>query len=98
MTEAKAGSLTIVDSQGKLLGIFVDGDLRRYMTRDENILNRSLGEVMTRNPITINDNALAAEALKIFNEHNIDDLVVIDSQGKPVGLVDAQDLPKMKLV
>ena len=98
MTEAKAGSLTIVGSDGKLRGIFVDGDLRRYMTRDDQILNRTLGSVMTRDPITIREDALAAEALRIFNERNIDDLVVVNAQNEPTGLVDSQDLPKMKLM
>ena len=98
MTEAKAGSLTVVGSDGKLRGIFVDGDLRRYMTRDDQILNRTLGSVMTRDPITIREDALAAEALRIFNERNIDDLVVVNAQNEPTGLVDSQDLPKMKLM
>lgn len=98
MTEAKAGSLTVVGKDGKLTGIFVDGDLRRYMTKDEQILNCTLGEVMTHNPITIREDALAAEALRIFNERNIDDLVVVNANNEPTGLVDSQDLPKIKLM
>jgi len=54
--------------------------------------------VMTRNPICIRDDALATEALKIFNERNIDDLIVVNSKREPVGLVDSQDLPKLKIV
>ena len=53
---------------------------------------------MTRNPICIRDEALAAEALKIFNERNIDDLIVVNAKREPVGLVDSQDLPKLKLM
>ena len=68
------------------------------MTRDDQILNRTLGSVMTRDPITIREDALAAEALRIFNERNIDDLVVVNAQNEPTGLVDSQDLPKMKLM
>jgi arabinose-5-phosphate isomerase len=53
---------------------------------------------MTRNPICIREEALAAEALKIFNEHNIDDLLVVNARREPVGLLDSQDLPKLKLM
>ena len=53
---------------------------------------------MTRNPICIRDDALAAEALKIFNERSIDDLIVVNLRREPVGLVDSQDLPKLKLM
>ena len=53
---------------------------------------------MTRNPICISETALAVEALKIFNERNIDDLIVVNSKREPVGLVDSQDLPKLKIV
>jgi len=98
MTRHKAGSLSIVNGKGKLAGVFTDGDLRRHMAGDEKILERKLSEVMTRNPIHIREDVLAAEALKIFNERNIDDLIVVNARREPVGLVDLQDLPKMKLM
>ncbi len=98
MTEAKAGSLSIVNKEGKLVGIFADGDLRRHMARDEQILRRILKDVMTPNPIVIQENALAAEALRIFNEKNIDDLIVVNEFNEPKGLIDSQDLPKIKMM
>jgi arabinose-5-phosphate isomerase len=98
MTRHKAGSLSVVDARGKLVGVFTDGDLRRHMGNDDRVLERALKEVMTRNPICVRDDALAAEALKIFNERNIDDLIVVNARKEPVGLVDLQDLPKMKLM
>ena len=98
MTRAKSGSLALVDRRGKLAGVFTDGDFRRRMSTDQELLTRPLAEVMTRNPICIRDEALAAEALKIFNERNIDDLVVVNAKREPVGLVDSQDLPKLKLM
>ena len=98
MTKAKSGSLAIVDRRGKLAGVFTDGDFRRRMSSDNDLLTRPLAEVMTRNPICIRDEALAAEALKIFNERNIDDLIVVNAKREPVGLVDSQDLPKLKLM
>ena len=98
MTRAKSGSLGVVDARGKLVGIFTDGDFRRHMASDEHLLTKLLKQVMTRNPIAVRDDALAVEALKIFNERNIDDLIVVNAQKKPVGLIDSQDLPKLKIV
>lgn len=98
MTRAKSGSLAVVNARGKLAGVFTDGDFRRHMATDDNLLSKPLKAVMTRNPICIHDNALAAEALKIFNERNIDDLIVVNAKREPVGLVDSQDLPKMKIL
>jgi len=97
MIRAKCGSVCIIDARGKLLGVFTDGDLRRLFS-DEDLMTRKIDDVMTRRPITIRDNALAAEALKIFDEHTIDDLVVVDKLGRPVGLIDSQDLPKLKVL
>jgi arabinose-5-phosphate isomerase len=98
MTRAKSGSLAVLDARGKLVGIFTDGDFRRHMATDENLLSQPLKSVMTRSPICIRDDALAAEALKIFNERNIDDLIVVNAKHEPVGLVDSQDLPKLKIM
>ena len=98
MTRAKSGSLAVLDARGKLAGIFTDGDFRRHMAADENLLSQPLKKVMTRRPICIAENALAVEALKIFNERNIDDLIVINAKHEPVGLVDSQDLPKLKIM
>jgi arabinose-5-phosphate isomerase len=98
MTHAKSGSLSVVNARGKLVGVFTDGDFRRRMAADENLLIQPLKKVMTRNPICICENALAAEALKIFNERNIDDLIVVNAKREPVGLVDSQDLPKLKIM
>ena len=98
MTHAKSGSLAVVNARGKLAGIFTDGDFRRHMATDDNLLSQPLKEIMTRNPICVRDTALAAQALKIFNERNIDDLIVVNAKNEPVGLVDSQDLPKLKIV
>ena len=98
MTRAKSGSLSVVNAAGKLTGVFTDGDFRRHMALDENLLSQPLAKVMTRHPICIREDALAAEALKIFNDRNIDDLIVVNAKREPVGLVDSQDLPKLKLM
>ena len=98
MTHAKSGSLGVFNARGKLAGVFTDGDFRRRMATDENLLAQPLKKVMTLNPICIRDDAPAREALKIFNERNIDDLIVVNAKREPVGLVDSQDLPKLKIM
>jgi arabinose-5-phosphate isomerase len=98
MTRAKSGSLSVVNNRGRLVGVFTDGDFRRRMSTDENILSRPLRAVMTKRPIAVRADALAVEALKIFNERNIDDLIVVNAKQEPVGLVDSQDLPKLKIM
>jgi len=98
MTQAKSGSLSVVNARGKLIGVFTDGDFRRHIATDGNLLAQPLRKVMTPNPVRIHEDALAAEALKVFNERNIDDLMVVNAKSEPVGLVDLQDLPKLKLM
>ena len=98
MTQAKSGSLSVVDRRGKLAGVFTDGDFRRRMAGDAELLSRPLKSVMTRHPVCIHEDALAVEALKIFDQRDIDDLIVVNARREPVGLIDSQDLPKLKLL
>ena len=98
MSGAKSGSLSVVNAKGKLVGVFTDGDLRRRLVADRDVISRPLKSVMTRNPICIREDALAADALRIFDSHNIDDLIVVNAKKEPVGLIDSQDLPKLKLM
>ncbi len=98
MGQAKAGCVSVVDALGQLVGIFTDGDLRRYLARDLHPLEASIGEVMSADPITIQEESLAVEALNLFDQEPIDDLIVVNADGAPVGLIDTQDLPKMKLM
>jgi arabinose-5-phosphate isomerase len=99
MTKAKAGCIALVDeSTGKLTGILTDGDFRRHVLSSADFLSQPVGRFMTRTPKTVSLEALAVEALRVFDRHKIDDLIVIDGSGRPVGLVDVQDLPKMKLL
>lgn len=98
MTRAKSGIVSITNRQGKLVGVFTDGDLRRHMAENDNVLAQPLAKVMTRRPIAIQEDALAVEALKIFDERNIDDLIVVNARREPVGLIDSQDLPRLKLM
>ncbi len=101
MTKAKAGSAVIADDAGLLLGIFTDGDFRRIMaqaTDRSGVLADSISVHMTQSPMFVRDDVYAAELLKVFERKRIDDLPVCDAQGHVVGLVDIQDLPKMKVL
>ncbi len=98
MTRARAGSVGILDSHDRLLGIFTDGDLRRHIPTQTNLLNLPIEKVMTRDPITVTGEELAVDVLKIFEDNNIDDLPVVDHQKKIIGSVDIQDLPKLKIL
>ena len=93
---AKSGCVVATDPDGRLAGVFTDGDLRRLVLRGESVLDRPLEEEMTRDPVRIPWQAPAAEALDLIAEHRIDELVAIDADDRPVGLVDSQDLPPMK--
>ena len=53
---------------------------------------------MTKSPKTIRDDAMGVDALNLFEKHKIDDLVVVNARGEPVGIVDGQDLPKLKIL
>jgi arabinose-5-phosphate isomerase len=98
MTRAKSGTISVVDKQGRIAGVFTDGDFRRHIARGPEVLQVPIRTVMTRNPITIRQDALAVEALRIFQQRQIDDLIVVDENKQPVGIVDSQDLPKFKIM
>ncbi|MCH8540605.1 MAG: KpsF/GutQ family sugar-phosphate isomerase [Opitutales bacterium] len=98
MTKARSGALALVDEQKCLVGIFTDGDFRRAIIASSDALDQRLAEHMTANPITIPVSAMAVEAVKLFQKHPIDDLIAVNKDGTPVGLVDNQDLPKLRVV
>ena len=97
ITKARAGSATVVDSRGRLVGIFTDGDLRRHLDAVR-LVDLPVTKVMTRNPKTIDQERLAEEALLLLREYRIDELVVINDRRAPVGLLDVQDLLKAGFV
>ncbi len=99
MTKAKSGSIALVQPRtGKLTGILTDGDFRRGALTGPGFLDRPVSNFMTKGPKTVSADALGVDALRLFEAHKIDDLIVVDTKGKPVGLVDGQDLPKLKIV
>ena len=98
LTARRAGAALVVDEAGQLEGIFTHGDFARRFPADPHIGMRAVGEVMTVNPVTIHADKLAAEVLMVLEQHRIDDLVVTDASGKPLGIVDSQDLSRLKIL
>jgi arabinose-5-phosphate isomerase len=99
MTRARSGSIALVRSPGgRLAGILTDGDFRRSALSGPDFLRQPVSRFMTRRPKVIAEEALGVEALRLFELHKIDDLIVVNRRGQPVGLVDSQDLPKLKIV
>jgi arabinose-5-phosphate isomerase len=90
-------SACVVDKNKKFVGIFTDGDLRRHLEADPQLLVRHVGDVMTRHPLTIKKDRLATEAFDILMTRKVDELPVVDSKGHLTGLLDVQDLLKAGL-
>ena len=99
ITEAKCGSIALTDpASGKLVGVFSDGDFRRAALREPLVLGKPVEAFMSVQPKTVQAEAMAVEALRIFEKHKISSLIAVDANGAPVGLIDAQDMPKLRLV
>jgi arabinose-5-phosphate isomerase len=92
LTKGRPGAAVIVDAQGILAGVFTDGDLRRCLTSQPQFLERPISFCMGKNPKTIGAQVYAEEALAVLRQHAIDQVIVIDENRKPIGLVDIQDL------
>lgn len=92
ITSARAGSATIVDGKGRCLGIFTDGDLRRHFKELTAHPDSPVSKYMTANPVTVNEDMLAVQALELLRRRAIDELPVTDRMGRVRGLLDVQDL------
>jgi TalC/MipB family fructose-6-phosphate aldolase len=92
MTEYGFGAVTVVDSDGSLKGVFTDGDIRRLLQSDgEHILDKKMGDMDYKTPISIDANALLNDAHLLFKKTNVDTILITES-GKPIGMLDIQDL------
>jgi arabinose-5-phosphate isomerase len=98
LAKRRSGAAAVVDAKGRLAGIYTHGDFTRGYQQDVHIGRARLVDVMTARPITVRVDKLAVEVLNLFEANRIDDLVVEDRQHRPVGLVDAQDLARFKLI
>ena len=87
-----AGATSIVDENGKLIGYFTDGDLRRELQKGADVLNKKITEVMTKNPHHISEDLPAVDAAKRIHATHVDNLPVLNKEGKVVGIIDEKDL------
>ncbi|MGY8752876.1 MAG: CBS domain-containing protein, partial [Phycisphaerales bacterium] len=94
----RAGAILLVDEEGKLTGIFTDGDLRRLVIADNAPMERIIGEVATTNPRRLLASALVRDAKQLVTEYRVDEIPVVDDNNHPIGLIDVQDLIAMKVV
>jgi len=95
----RAGALMVVDGDGRLAGLLTDGDVRRLVnTRGAAALSVPLHECMTRHPRTLPAEALVRDAVRLMRELRVDELPVVDGEGRPLGLLDVQDLVALKVV
>jgi TalC/MipB family fructose-6-phosphate aldolase len=99
MTESRLGTVTLVDGDGNVAGIFTDGDLRRSLQENgREILDETLTQIgFSKSPVTLGQDALLNEAVKLFKEFEVDSIIVVDGV-KPAGVLDIQDLVKLGLL
>lgn len=99
ISRKRLGLTSVVDADGRLLGLFTDGDLRRTLA-DERVDVRTtrVAEVMTRTPVTISSDALAVEAARLMEKHKIHALLVVDGDGRVVGALNIHDLLHARVV
>ncbi len=89
----RSGAVVIVDENQKLCGIFTDSDLARLLEqRRESDLDQPIARVMTHNPLTVNASATLDEALEILSRNKVSEVPVVDSQERPIGLIDITDV------
>ena len=96
MTQCRTGAAAIVDADGKLCGVFTHGDLARHYQAHADLGALPVGQFMTASPVTVRGDKLAAEALHVLKTHRIDDLIVVDEDNRPVGIIDSQDLSRLQ--
>lgn len=97
--QKKLGFTCVCDGEGRLRGIITDGDLRRGLIRHgAEFFSKDAEELMTKTPKTISPDCLAVAALKLMEKHSISDLLILDEQSRPVGLIDLKDLLKAGII
>lgn len=98
MCQSKGGTALVGDEHDKLLGIFTTGDLKRGISKDPDFLNAIVGDVMVKNPSTVNSREMAVSILNILSKKSINAIPVVDDDGIIRGVIDIQDLPKFKVL
>lgn len=97
-TPGRPGATAVIDARGKLTGIFTDGDLRRLVERGHQDFSVPVREAMGRNPRTCSPDDLVQHAAERMRDARIDQLPVVDDGGRPVGMLDVQDLLAAKFL
>jgi len=97
MKQCKAGAVVATNEQGQLQGIFTHGDFVRAYQEDRDVADHLIRDHMTANPVTIQGDKLAAEAVHTFEQHLIDEVVVINAENQVIGLIDVQDLSRARI-
>lgn len=98
MTIKRFGMTSVVDKNGRLVGIITDGDLRRLLERYDDLLNKKVLDVMTKNPKTVSQDEIAAKAVQIMERYAITSLLVTDNREKLAGIIHLHDLLKAGVV
>jgi len=98
MSAKGLGAAAVVDDNGRVLGIFTDGDLRRLVEKGADLRLCNAGDVMHQRPLTIREDALAAEAASLMELHRITSVLVVDAQGRLCGAVNSNDLMRAKVI
>jgi len=98
MSKAHSGACIVTHGDGTMAGIFTHGDFARSFQENPDIGNLPVSQFMTTDPITLRSNSLAVEAVTTIGTHRIDDIVVLDRDNKPVGIIDTQDFARLKLI
>lgn len=98
MSRKRTGACLVLSENGTLAGIFTHGDFARTYQADPDLGQKPIADHMSRNPVTVPADSLAAEAVNLVRERRIDDIIVIDPQNRPLGLIDSQDFARHRLV
>jgi arabinose-5-phosphate isomerase len=95
MTESGLGATSIIDNNGKLVGIITDGDIRRTLVKGSKVIDLSVENLFNKNPTTVKPSALAVEALNIMEDLKVNVLPVVNDRYEPIGMIHLHDITKL---
>ena len=98
MSRGRMGLTAVLNGDGRVIGIFTDGDLRRTLQKGAALNTTPISKVMTHGPRTISPDKLAAEAVQIMEEHKVNQLLVVDAEQQLIGALNMHDLFRAKVI
>jgi len=98
MTDKGLGATAVADADGRVLGIFTDGDLRRLVAQGQDLRSLTAREVMHPNPHRVRADALAVDAADLMERHRVTSLLVVDAAGRLIGALNSNDLMRAKVI